>query len=381
MTLDARPAGDVPLTRLDNADPALLDELLAVVADVARRAAFTGGPQVDRFEEEFAHYCGSRHAVGISSGTEALVLALRALGIGPGDEVIVPANSFIATAEAVTLVGAIPRFVDVDEETALVTADRVAQAITARTRCVIPVHLFGRTLELDPIIAVARRAGLAVVEDACQAHGAWLGTHRAGAKADAGCFSFYPAKNLGAWGDGGALVTDDDAIADRVRLMRSHGERPRYHHRISGTTARLDALQAAVLRVKLRHLDGWNEDRRRIATRLTAALAGAPVVVPAQASEDGDHVFHQFVVRSPDRDALREHLAAAGVASGIHYPVPIHRTEAYASAGMGAGSLPAAEQLAATSCSLPMHPWLRGDEIARIAAAVHSFAPAAAAAA
>jgi dTDP-3-amino-3,4,6-trideoxy-alpha-D-glucose transaminase len=371
-----RPAADrpaIPLTRLDNADPALLDELLAEVERVARSAAFTLGTEVEAFEEELAAYCGTAHAVGISSGTEALVLALRALGIGPGDEVVVPANSFIATAEAVSLVGATPRFVDVDPDTALVTAELLEPAIGPRTRCVIPVHLYGRTVDLDPILALARARGAFVVEDACQAHGAVTAGRRAGSLADAGCFSFYPAKNLGAWGDGGALVTNDEWIADQVRLLRSHGERPRYHHRVPGTTARLDALQAAVLRVKLRRLDTANAGRRRVAAQLTAALAGASVRPPAPVAADGDHVFHQYVVATDARDALREHLAAQGIASAIHYPVPIHRTDAYASAGLGAGSLPVSEALAEQSCSLPMHHSLTASEIDRIADAVQSF--------
>ena len=371
----------IALTRLDNADPHLMDELLGVVERVARSAAFTLGEEVERFEAEFAAYCGSRHAVGISSGTEALVLALRALDIGPGDEVIVPANSFIATAEAVSLAGATPRFVDVDADTALVTAELVEPAIGPPTRCVIPVHLYGRLADLAPIVALARGAGIAVIEDACQAHGALLAGRRAGSIADAGCFSFYPAKNLGAWGDGGGLVTDDGALADRVRLLRSHGERPRYHHQVVGTTARLDALHAAVLRVKLGRLDGWNRDRRRVAAQLTAALAGSPVRTPAPVATAGDHVYHQYVVTTPQRDALREQLASAGIGSGIHYPVPIHRSPAYASLGYGAGSLPVAERLAEESCSLPMHPWLRDDEIARVAEAIAAFAPAVAAAA
>jgi dTDP-4-amino-4,6-dideoxygalactose transaminase len=362
---------EIPLTRLDNADPELTEELLAKIADLASRAAFIGGPEVDAFEEEFALYCGTRHAVGISSGTEALELALRALEIGPGDEVIVPTNSFIATAEAVSLVGAIPRFVDVDPATALMTAEHLSDAIGPRTRCVIPVHLYGRTLDLDPIVAVARKAGLAVVEDACQAHGAYLGERRAGSIGDAGCFSFYPAKNLGAWGDGGGLVTDDDAIADKVRLLRSHGERPRYHHRVPGKTARLDAIQAAVLRIKLRRLDEANDGRRRAAAALTEALAGSPVAPPVPAGPSGDHVFHQYVVTSPHRDRLREHLTGQGVSSAIHYPVPIHRTEAYAK--LATGSLPVAEALAAQSCTLPMWPTMGQEEVERVAEAVHSF--------
>jgi dTDP-3-amino-3,4,6-trideoxy-alpha-D-glucose transaminase len=374
MTQLLNGARAIPLTRMDNADPELLDELLAAVERVARSGGFTGGAEVDAFEAELADYCGTRHAVGLSSGTEALALALRALEIGPGDEVIVPANSFIATAEAVTLVGATPRFVDVDPDTALVTADLVEPAINSRTRCVIPVHLYGRTVDLDPIVALARRAGIAVIEDACQAHGAWLGSRRAGSVGDCAAFSFYPAKNLGAWGDAGGLVTSDDTIADRVRLLRSHGERPRYNHLVPGTTARLDALQAAVLRIKLGRLDGWNDGRRRVAAVLSEALAGAPVDVPAPVAAGGDHVFHQFVVGVDDRDALRSHLERHGIATGIHYPVAIHRSQAYASAGLGPGSLPVAERLADRICSLPMHFSLTDDEIARVAAAVHGFA-------
>jgi dTDP-3-amino-3,4,6-trideoxy-alpha-D-glucose transaminase len=373
-------APDVPLTRLDNADRALMEELLAVVERVARSAAFVGGEEVDAFEAEFAAYCGTRHAVGVSSGTEALVLALRALEIGPGDEVLVPANSFIATAEAVTLVGATPRFVDVDLRTAVVTADLVARALGPRTRCVIPVHLYGRTVEIEPIVALARERGIAVVEDACQAHGAWIGDRRAGSLGDAGCFSFYPAKNLGAWGDAGALVTDDAAIADRVRLLRSHGERPRYRHRIPGTTARLDGIQAAILRVKLQRLDAVNDARRRAAAALTAALKGSAVTPPAPPFRGGDHVFHQYVVTTAERDALRAHLEACGVATAIHYPTPIHRTEAYAGSPGSHAVLPAVESLAPRICSLPMYPGMTRADVERVASAVHELPPLAEAA-
>jgi dTDP-4-amino-4,6-dideoxygalactose transaminase len=312
--------------------------------------------------------------LGASSRTEALALALRALDIGPGDEVIVPANSFIATAEAVTLVGATPCFVDVDPGSALVTAAHVEPAIGPRTRAVIPVHLYGRTVDLDPIVALARRSGIAVIEDACQAHGAWVGPgRRAGSVGDCAAFSFYPAKNLGAWGDAGGLVTNDDAIADRVRLLRSHGERPRYNHLVPGTTARMDSIHAAVLRIKLRRLDAANAARRRIAGALSDALAGALVGRPLKVGK-GDHVYHQFVVRTAEREAFRQHLGRYGVSTGVHYPVAIHRSPAYRSAGLGAGSLPVAESLAATVCSLPMHPSLNREEIGRVAAAVHAFA-------
>ncbi|HWF51138.1 MAG TPA: DegT/DnrJ/EryC1/StrS family aminotransferase [Solirubrobacteraceae bacterium] len=365
---------NVPLTRLDNADPDLIEELLEAVRRIATTSAFTLGAEVQAFESEYAEYCGTTRAVGISSGTEALALALRALEVGPGDEVIVPANSFIATAEAVSIVGATPRFVDIDRETAVITADAVESAIGPQTRCVIPVHLYGRTVDLDPIVSLARDHGLSVLEDACQAHGALLDGRRAGSMGDAGCFSFYPAKNLGAWGDGGALVTNDDAIADRVMLLRSHGEVTRYHHEVVGTTARLDALQAAILRIKLRRLEGVNAERRRVGAALTSGLKDSPVTSPPPATPGGDHVYHQFVVETDSREALREHLASVGVASAIHYPVPIHRTPAYASAGLGEDSLPVAETLAARICSLPIYPTMGEAEIGRVVQAVHEFA-------
>src|SRR4051812_11668856 len=330
----------VPLLRLDNSDPELVAELLEVVARVASTGAFTMGDELEAFEQDFAAYCGAPHAIGVSSGTEALVLALRALGMGRGEEVIVPANSFIATAEAVVLAGAEPVLVDVDPETALITAELIAEHISPRTRCIIPVHLCGRTVDLDPIVALARRAGVAVIEDTAQAHGALYRGRRVGTIGDVGCFSFYPTKNLGGWGDGGAVVTADAGLADTVKLLRSHGEKPRYHHRIVGTTARLDALQAAILRVKLGRLEGWNDARRRLASRLDEGLDTGVLTPPSAPSQDGDHVYHLYVVRSGERDALREHLAERGVASAVHYPVPIHRTDAFAHLGLGPGSRP-----------------------------------------
>ena len=367
------PAVRVPLTRLDNADPELMVELLEAVRRVAERGAFTLGDEVEGFERDFASYCGTAHAVGVSSGTEALALGLRALGVGAGDEVIVPANSFIATAEAVTLVGATPRLVDVDESTHLLTVENVERNLGPLTRCVIPVHLYGRTVDLDPIVELARGAGITVLEDACQAHGARYLERRVGSIGDAGCFSFYPAKNLGAWGDGGALVTDDPEIAERVRLLRSHGERPRYNHRICGTTARLDAIHAAVLRIKLRELDEANLARRAIAAALSAALSGSDVRTPRPADHVGDHVVHQYVVRSEHRDALREHLTGLGIATGVHYPVPIHLTGAYASLRLAPGSLPIAERLARTVCSLPIFPTMTEAQVDEVAGAVACF--------
>jgi len=377
----------VPLTRLDFADPELLEELLGAVRGVAERGAFTLGEPVEEFEREFAEYCETDDAVGVSSGTEALALALRALEIGPGDEVIVPTNSFIATAEAVSAVGAKPRLVDVDPESHLLTAEIVAENLGPNVRCVIPVHLFGATVELDPIMDLARDHGIHVVEDACQAHGARYRGRRVGSFGAFGCFSFYPTKNLGAWGDGGAVTTSVPELAERVRLLRAHGERPRYRHRLIGTTARLDALQAAVLRRKLARLEDGNTERRRLGAALREALkagsseAGAaePIEIAGLSeaeTERADHVYHLFVVRTERRDQLREHLTGRGVASAIHYPTPIHRTEAYAELGLGPGSLPVAERQAERMCSLPLFGGMTDAELEQVVEAVLTFTQA-----
>lgn len=362
----------IPVMKIDRStDPDLTAELLEVVEQVASRGAFTGGHEVEAFEEEFAAYCGIEHALGLASGTDALALAFRGLGIGPGDEVIVPANSFIATAEAVTMAGATPKLVDVDPNTHLLTAAAVRAAIGPRTRAVAPVHLMGSVVDMDPILEVARAAGLFVVEDCAQAHGAWYRGRRVGTLGDAGCFSFYPTKNLGGWGDGGAVVTADPEVADRIRLLRSHGERPRYHHMVPGLTCRLDALQAAVLRVKLRRLDGWNDDRRRLGALLRTGLAGTSVELPEPGA---DHVFHLFVVRTAERDALRRTLEARGVATAVHYPIPIHRTQAYADLGHQEGSLPAAERLAEQICTLPLFPSMSDEEAGTVIESIEHYA-------
>jgi dTDP-3-amino-3,4,6-trideoxy-alpha-D-glucose transaminase len=235
------------------------------------------------------------------------------------------------------------------------------------------VHLMGSTVDMKALLAVTKPAGLKVIEDTAQAHGAYVDGQRVGTIGDVGCFSFYPTKNLGGWGDGGGIVTADKAVADRIRLIRSHGEQPRYHHKVVGTTARLDALQAALLRVKLRRLDGWNDDRRRLGAALRAGLEGTSVELPTPATADGDHVYHLFIVRTPDREALREHLDAHGIASAVHYPIPIHRTEAYADLGMEAGSLPVAERLAEEILTLPLFPTMSDEDVDRIVDAVRTF--------
>jgi dTDP-4-amino-4,6-dideoxygalactose transaminase len=362
---------DLPLTVMDHEDPELFGEIMAAVAEVAGTGAFTGGAAVEEFESEYAVWCEVPHAVGVSSGTEALVLALRALEVGPGDEVVVPANSFIATAEAVSLVGARPRFADVDVDTQLVTAETLQRALTPAVRCVVPVHLFGRTVEMAPILELALSADLLVLEDAAQAHGARYRGQRVGTIGDAGTFSFYPAKNMGAWGDAGAVVTAREDLADRVRLMRSHGESPRYRHRVVGTTGRLDAIQAAVLRVKLPRLDERNQARRIAAGRLREVLLDIDsLIAPAPVAFGGDHVYHQFVVRTPQRDALRDLLARQGIATGIHYPIPIHRSEAYEALAEEGDPAPNATALAHEILSLPMFPSMSGEQIERIGAAL-----------
>jgi dTDP-3-amino-3,4,6-trideoxy-alpha-D-glucose transaminase len=377
-------AAPVPLARLDFAEPELLEELLAAVRAIAERGAFTLGAAVEEFEQEFAAYCETDFAVGVSSGTEALALALRALEIGPGDEVVVPTNSFIATAEAVSAVGATPVLVDVDEGSHLLTAELLEPALGPRVRCVIPVHLFGATVAMGPIMELAHEAGVHVIEDTCQAHGARWQDRRVGSFGAFGCFSFYPTKNLGAWGDGGAVVTSVPELAERVRLLRAHGEQPRYTHRVIGTTARLDALQAAVLRLKLERLEGWNEQRRALGeelrTRILEGLAEHDceglLELADPAPRDGDHVYHLFVARTDERERLREHLTSRGIASAVHYPTPIHLTEAYAHLGMRPGSLPVSERHAERMCSLPLYPAMTADEVERVADAVVEFAQA-----
>ena len=333
----------------------------AAIARVVERGDFVLGEDVERFEEEFAGYCGVRHAVGVDSGFSALELALRAAGIGAGDEVITQANTFIATVGAILATGAQPVLTDCDRRGAIDPA-AVAAALSVRTRAIIPVHLFGRIGDIDAITAIAERAGIPVIEDACQAHGALLGGRRAGSFGQAAAFSFYPGKNLGAFGDAGMLVTDSAEIADGARLLRHYGQRVKYEHIAMPLNRRLDTLQAAVLRVKLVQLDRWNARRRALADAYRERLDGLPLVLP-DAEADGRHVYHLFVIETPARDSLRAGLAGESIETGIHYPIPVHRQPALRSLGYQAGDFPQTERLAAESLSLPMYPELRLDEL------------------
>jgi dTDP-3-amino-3,4,6-trideoxy-alpha-D-glucose transaminase len=371
-------AAEIPLTVIDHGDPELFAGLMGAVRCVAATGSSTGGAAVEEFEREYATWCEIPHAVGVSSGTDALILALRAIDIGPGDEVVVPANSFIATAEAVSLVGAVPRFADVDADTQLMTAATMERAMTPAVRCVIPVHLHGRTVEMNPIVELATATGLRVIEDAGQAHGARYQGKRVGTIGDVGTFSFNPAKNLGAWGDGGAVVSFDPGITDRVRLLCSDGESPRHHHGMVGITGRLDTIQAAILRQKLRHLEDWNDTRRQAADALRVALLESDLSLPVAPGKGCDHVYQQFVVRTPERDALKDFLWHAGIATGIHYPIPIHRSRAYRAVAGERDVAPVASRMADEILSLPIFPGMASEQIRRIGEVALRFADKAA---
>jgi dTDP-4-amino-4,6-dideoxygalactose transaminase len=355
----------IPLFELSKLHAEMADEVEQAWQQVRQAGAFVGGEFVERFEAEWADYCGARHCIGVANGTDALELCLTALGIGRGDEVIVPANTFIATAEAVANVGATPVFVDVDRATLVMTAAGVEAAITPLTAAVIVVHLYGLPADMDAIRRVASGAAIRVLEDAAQAHGArWRG-RPVGGLSDAGCFSFYPSKNLGAWGDGGAVVTQDGALAERVRCLSDHGRTAsaRDRHQAGGRNSRLDGIQAAILSAKLRRLDGWVERRRRVARAYRAALAGLPVALQQEPPE-AVHSYHLAVLRTPHRDHLRRHLAAAGIGTGIHYPVPCHRQPGFASEHQATLRVP--ERAAEEILSIPMYPHLSDEDVSRI---------------
>lgn len=352
-------------------------ELKAELDEAAARVLESGwyllGRELEAFEEEFARYVEARHTIGVANGLDALVLALRALEVGPGDEVLVPANTYIATWLAVSYVGATPVGVEPRPGTWNIDPARLEAAVTPRTRAVVPVHLYGQPCELDAVLEVARAHRLRVLEDAAQAHGARYRGRRVGAHGDAVCWSFYPGKNLGAFGDGGAVTTNDPQVADRVRVLRNYGSRVKYQNEVRGVNSRLDELQAAFLRVKLRHLDAWNERRAQHAQRYLAQLREAPGLTLPAVLEGVEPVWHLFVVDHPERDALQTALREAGVQTLIHYPVPPHRSGAYADRGLAEGTFPLTERAAQTHLSLPMGPHLSIEDQQRVAAACASF--------
>lgn len=361
-------AAQIPFVDLRAQFAALRDEIVPRVQRVMEDGSFILGPDVTRFEENFARYCGAAHCVGVESGTAALQLALQALDIGPGDEVIVPANTYIASAIAVSAAGAKPVFVDCDENY-LIDATLLPEALTPRTKAVMPVHLYGQIAPMEPILSFARRHALRVIEDACQAHGATYDRKPAGSFGDVGCFSFYPGKNLGAYGDAGAIVTNDGELADRLVLLRDFGQRKKYEHLVKAGNCRLDSIQAAVLDVKLGHLDRWNEARLRNARRYDAKLSDIGVAPPPRLTDEG-HVYHLYVIEVANRAHVQSVLTERGIATGIHYPVPIHLQPAYADLRLGRGTFPRTERAAERILSLPMFPELAGEQIDLVVGAI-----------
>jgi dTDP-3-amino-3,4,6-trideoxy-alpha-D-glucose transaminase len=374
----------VPFVDLQAQYRSIKSEVDAAVQRVLDTSAFILGREVESFERAFAEYVGAEECVGVSNGTAAIQLALQACGVGAGDEVVVPANTFFATAEAVSTAGATPVFVDCDPVTYNLDPARIEEVITERTRAVIPVHLYGQPADLDAIFEVAERRNLIVIEDAAQAHGARHRGRRVGPLGRAGCFSFYPGKNLGAYGEGGAVVTNDAGVARRLRMLRDHGSEQKYRHELVGYNMRLEGIQGAVLNVKLKYLDEWNALRRAHAARyreLLAPLADSAALALPQEADYAEHVYHLFVVQTDARDALQRYLSAAGVQTGIHYPVPVHLQPAYAAFGHKEGDFCNAESQSERVLSLPMFAELTEHQLKYVADALADFCAEASAAA
>jgi dTDP-4-amino-4,6-dideoxygalactose transaminase len=361
----------VPLLDLRRVPESLDNQMIDTFTRVLKSGQYILGPEVEGLEKECAAYCGTKHALGLSSGTDALIVALLALGIGPGDEVICPTYTFFATAGAIWRTGARPVFVDVDEKTFNTRADLIERAITAKTKAIVPVHLFGQCAEMEGILALARARKVRVIEDAAQAIGADNQGRRAGSMGDIGCFSFFPSKNLGALGDAGFVTTQDDALQTQMRMIRVHGGASEYHHAMVGGNFRIDALQAALIRVKLPLLEDATQRRQKNAALYTALLQDLPLELPKATT--GRHIFNQFVVVTEQRDALQEHLKSKNVATKVYYPVPLHLQACFAELRHQAGDLPNAERLAKTSLALPIFPELREEEIRYCADAIRSF--------
>jgi dTDP-4-amino-4,6-dideoxygalactose transaminase len=356
----------VPFLDLRAQYESIKDEVATAFQEVMESFAFAGGPFVEKFERAFASFCQCEYAIGVGSGTEALWIALLSLGVGPGDEVITVPNTFIATAEAISFCGAKPVFVDIDDHTYTINPDLIEKAVTARTKAIIPVHIFGQMADMDPIMEVARRHNLFVVEDACQAHGAEYKGKVAGSIGDAGCFSFYPGKNLGAYGEAGAITTNNAELAEKMYMFRDHGQSKKYYHTLIGWNARMDGFQGAVLNVKLRHLNVWNEARRRNAYIYNELLSGLDGLVIPHEADHAKHVYHVYVIRIQNRDRVMTALAQKGISCGIHYPVPIHLQEAYLNSGLKNNGLKVSERIASELLSLPMFPELNKSQLQEV---------------
>jgi dTDP-4-amino-4,6-dideoxygalactose transaminase len=353
----------VPFLNLRAPHDLLRSEINAAIQEVIDANAFAGGPFVAKFEEDFAKFCDAKYSIGVGNGTDALWFILLALGVGPGDEVITTPGTFMATAEAISYCGAKPVFVDIDESTYNLDPALIEKAITKKTKAIMPVHLFGQCADMDPIMEVAGKHGLPVVEDACQAHGAEYKGRKAGSLGVAAAFSFYPGKNLGAIGEAGGITTNDAKLRDTMMTLRDHGQAKKYHHSMIGWNGRMDGIQGAVLRIKLRHLAQWNEQRRKNAERYHELLGHTAGLVLPKAAKDRKHVYHVYAVRVKDRDAKLKRLGERGINCGIHYPIPVHLQEAYRFLGYGKGSFPIAERCAEEFLSLPMFPELNEEQI------------------
>ena len=360
----------VPFLDLRAHHAPLIDKFDRAIREVIESSAFAGGPFVESFEREFAAYCGSQYAIGVGTGTDALWLTLLALGIGEGDEVITVPNTFIATAEAITYCNAQPVFVDVDENTFTMDPAELKKSLTPRTKAIIPVHLFGQPADMDPILEFARAHGLLVIEDAAQAHGAEYKGRQAGTLGDAGCFSFYPGKNLGAFGEAGAVVTNDPELREKIQVLRDHGQARRYYHTLVGWNCRMDGIQAAVLSIKLRHLQKANLLRREHALQYNQAFADIDGVATPFEANYARHVYHVYAIRVQERDGVRRRLEKKGIGCAVHYPIPIHLQEACQNLGYTAGTFPIAENLAEEFLSLPMFPELTEEQIEYVARCV-----------
>lgn len=365
--------GEIPFLDLRAAYLELKAEIDAAVLRSLESGWYIGGAEVEAFEAEYANYCGAQFCIGVGNGLDALHLSLKALGVGSGDEVIVPSNTYIATWLAVTYSGAKPVPVEPDERTYNLNPALIEAAITPRTKAIVPVHLYGQPADLDPILEIARRYGLRVLEDAAQAHGARYKGKRIGAHSDAVAWSFYPGKNLGAMGDAGAITTNDPELAERVKMLRNYGSKVKYVNELAGYNSRLDPIQAAVLRVKLAYLDEWNERRRVVADMYMKQLADTGLSLP-YVPEWSEPIWHLFVIRSSERDLLKKHLESQGIATLIHYPIPPHRQQAYAEMGLQEGSLPISEAIHREVLSLPIGPHLNMEQVGRVVEAIQSFA-------